>query len=381
MPAPDAAVRFRNDSQRLTAATLIAARSTWQRLDPQNLDASWIRFAPRMLLLVAAAQQRAARQAVAYVPAVLDEQGIDAPPAGEVRIAPLVGVASDGRPLDSLLYEPIIRTKQLVGEGAAVSSAMGSGLASLQTIIATQVMDAARGAAGIGVTARPRIGYVRQLVTPSCPRCVVLAGKYYRWNDGFLRHPRCDCVHIPSVENRAGDYTTDPRLAIEQGQVRGLSKADTKAILEDGADVSQVINAHRGTRVAGGTIRPGGSPDQFTSFLSDLDAQVADISRRGARSFDTDGGFATVAGSAPPTPTSRVAVPSTRTPRGTTIEGTTRRGVAGRRMEQAGDSFGGSTSTRYRRSSAPRLTPDAIYRQAESREEAQALLRRYGYLV
>jgi hypothetical protein len=32
--------------------------------------------------------------------------------------------------------------------------------------------------------------------------------------------------------------------------VTGLSKADTRAILEDGADVSQVINAHRGLYTA-----------------------------------------------------------------------------------------------------------------------------------
>lgn len=316
MPAPDESVRFRADSQRLTAATLIAARSTWRRLDPNNLDASWRRFGPRLLLLLASAQERAAIRALAYVPAVLEEQRITALPAGDININPLVGVASDGRPLDSLLYEPVIRTKQLVGEGAALASAMGSGLASLETIISTQVMDAARTATGLGVASRPRIGYVRQLVTPSCARCVVLAGKYYRWNAGFDRHPQCDCTHIPSIEDRAGDYTTDPRLAIEQGQVRGLSRADTKAILEDGADVGQVINAKRGIK-----------------------------------------------------------------PAGVTTEGTTRRAFAARRMREAGDTLQGARTGRYRRTTGARLTPDAIYRQAASREEALELLRRYGYLI
>lgn len=303
MPAPDAAVRFRDDSRRLTAAAIVAARSTWARMDALDLDRSWQTTGPRLLLLTAAVQRQAAQRAVAYVPQVLDEQDIATEPAGRIRIEPLVGVASDGRSLDSLLYQPIIRTKTLIGEGVETSGALASGLSSLETIIATQVMDAARAATGLGVAVRSRVGYVRQLVTPSCPRCVVLAGRFYRWNAGFARHPNCDCVHIPSTENRAGDYTTDPRLAIEQGQVRGLSKADTRAILEDGADPGQVINAHRG-------IKPGGI----------------------------------------------------------TTEGTTRRSFAGRRMRESG-------------TTGPRLRPEAIYRQAESREHAVELLRRYGYVV
>ena len=317
MPAPDAAVRFRRETQRLSAATLLASRSTWRRLDPDNLDRSWLSLAPRLFVLVSTAQRTGADRAVRYVPTVLDEQGIDSDPLGEIRTGPLVGVASDGRPLDSLLYQPIIHTKQLIGEGATATAALKSGLASLQAIVQTQVVDAARAGAGLGVAVRPKVGYVRQLVTPSCARCVVLAGKYYRWNKGFDRHPLCDCTHIPSIEDRAGDYTTDPRLAIEQGQVRGLSRADTKAILEDGADVGQVINAKRG-------LKPGGI----------------------------------------------------------TTEGTTRRAFAGRRMRESGDTFRGATSTRYRRTTGARLTPDAIYRQAAgSREEAIRLLRRYGYVV
>ena len=316
MPVPDAAVRFRAANRRLTAEALLATRSTWRRLNPALLDASWSQYGRRLLSLVTEAQHLAAQRGVDYVPQVLAEQGIDVDPLGEVQVSPHVGIASDGRPLDTLLYEPVIRTKQLVGEGAAIGPALASGLSSLETIVATQIMDAGRIASGVGVAVIPKVGYVRQLVTPSCPRCVVLAGKFYRWNAGFARHPRCDCVHIPSTENRAGDYTTDPRLAIEKGQVRGLSKADTQAILEDGADVGQVINAHRG-------IKPGG----------------------------------------------------------VTTEGTTRRAFAARRMREAGDTFQGVRTSRYARTTGARLRPEAIYRQASSREEAVELLRRYGYVV
>ena len=293
----------------------MAARSTWNRLSG-DFDTAWRTLGPRLLVLLATSQRAAAEAAVGYVPRVLAEQGIDIEPEGRVRIDSFVGVASDGRPLETLLYQPVIHTKQLIGEGAGLNEAKKGGLAVLERIMQTQVADAGRSATGVGIAARPRVGYVRQIVTPSCGRCVVLAGKYYRWNDGFLRHPRCDCVHIPTVENRADDYTTNPRLAIEQGHVRGLSKADTRAIVDDGADVGQVINAKRG-------LKPGGI----------------------------------------------------------TTEGTTRRAFAGRRMREAGDTFRGPTTSRYRRTTGTRLTPDAIYKRAADQAEALSLLRRYGYLV
>lgn len=253
---------------------------------------------PRLLLLVAAIQRAAAADGAAYVGQVLDELGIDSQPAGRVAIGPLVGVASDGRPLDSLLREPLIRSKSLIGSGASTREAMSGGLSALEAIVATQIADAGRAAVGVGIASRPRVGYVRMLSTPSCGRCAVLAGKFFRYNAGFQRHPRCDCRHVPSTENVAGDLTTDPRKAVESGQVTGLSKAERTAIGE-GADVGQVINARRGMG-----------------------------------------------------------------PAGTTKEGTTRRGFAGRRLQ-----------------GRSRLMPDAIYQQATSRAQAIDLLRTHGFLL
>src|SRR5690606_41067797 len=81
----------------------------------------------------------------------------------------------------------------------------------LERIAATQVADAGRVATGLGVVARPGIGYVRMLQPPSCSRCAILAGRIYRRNAGFLRHPLCDCIHIPTTEAAGRDLTTDPR--------------------------------------------------------------------------------------------------------------------------------------------------------------------------
>lgn len=260
MPTPEATLRHYARQQRFTAAAVVGARSTWARINPALLDRSWATAGPRLLTLTAGIQRAAALDGLTYVPQALAELDLEDAPLGRVDVRPLIGVASDGRPLGSLLREPLIRTKQLIGGGASTEAAMAGGLAALERIIATQVADAGRAAVGLGIAARPRMGYVRMLSTPSCSRCVVLAGKFFRFNQGFLRHPRCDCRHIPTTENVAGDLTTDPRKAIEAGQVTGLSKADHHAIVDDGADVGQVINARRrsnGMTTTEGTTRRG----------------------------------------------------------------------------------------------------------------------------
>lgn len=108
---------------------------------------------------------------------------------------------------------------------------------------------------------------------------------------------------IPAAENVAGDLTTDPMKAYRAGQIEGLTDAEREA-LDNGADISQVVNARRGTYVAGG--------------------------KRYTR------------------------------------EGTTRRGFAGNRL--------GS-------SRIARLTPEQLFADATSREDAIRLLRQHGYIL
>jgi len=142
--------------------------------------------------------------------------------------------------------------------GLLSARAMTAGLLSLDMIVRTQVADAGRVADGVALTARPRLGgYVRVLSPPSCSRCAILAGRWYRWNQGFLRHPRCDCRHLPSAEADGGTLTTSPRRYFESlseaEQRRVFTVAGARAI-RDGADLSQVVNARRGmtTTVVGG---------------------------------------------------------------------------------------------------------------------------------
>ncbi|OQO89922.1 hypothetical protein B1813_18965 [Saccharomonospora piscinae] len=284
----------------LAALAVAAGRRAWRLLDPDALDDT-AQYVSTLLPVLESAQQNAAAAGAAYVEAALDEQNIDADPAGEVNSSALVGVAADGRSLTSLLLEPVIRVKQAIGEGRTVPQAMRLGRSRLDTITQTEVADAARVATGIGVAATPRVGYVRMLTLPSCARCVILAGRFYRYSDGFQRHPNCDCIHIPSTEDVGGDLRTDPRAAFKGGQIKGLSSAEREAI-GDGADINQVVNARRGMYTAG-HLR-------------------------------------------------------------LTRAGTTRHGVAGRRLQ-----------------GAARLMPEQIYREARSRDDVVRLLRLHGYII
>jgi hypothetical protein len=243
--------------QSLVNATAAAGVQMWRQVDPANLSASWSQWLTRLFVIVQGAQMAAAQPADGYVGAVLAAQGIDVVAGGQVVASALAGVASDGRPLESLLLNPVIATKQMISrqlqtEGRIhLDRAMATGQASLEMLLRTQVADAGRVADGVAIAARPKTGYVRMLVGDSCARCAILGGRFYRYSSGFERHPQCDCLQIPSQEDMAGDFTTDPRAAFDEGRIHGLSEADTKAI-RDGADMSQVVNAHQGMYVAGG---------------------------------------------------------------------------------------------------------------------------------
>lgn len=122
----------------------------------------------------------------------------------------------------------------------------------VELLIASEVADAGRSAGQVEATGQGWTSYVRVLTPPSCPRCAVLAGRVYRYSTGFQRHPGCDCVMVPTDDSRASNHLlADPAEAIRNGHVRGLSKADYRAIVEDGADPAKVINAVRGTSVPG----------------------------------------------------------------------------------------------------------------------------------
>lgn len=127
-------------------------------------------------------------------------------------------------------------------------------------LVASIVTDAARAAESVATAVRPNIYHVRYLSPPSCGRCAILAGRIYRWSDGFQRHPGCDCSMIPTTV--ASPLVQDVDALVANGQVRGLSKDDLQA-LRDGADLSQIVNVRSrkaGLLDAGHALTRGGRP-------------------------------------------------------------------------------------------------------------------------
>lgn len=215
------------------------------------------RFLRRLVPLLTAAQRAAAADGAGYCAAALAEQGMRPPVAGEVVPDALAGIASDGRPLESLLERPVAAVQGLLARDMPEGQALAIGRGRLDRIVTTQVADAGRVATGVGVAIRERTGWVRLLSPPACARCVVLSDRRYPWEAGFSRHPLCQCISVPlsSVDDpdwepsegavRPTDLKTYFESLPREEQERVFTKAGAEAI-RDGADMSQVVNARRG---------------------------------------------------------------------------------------------------------------------------------------
>lgn len=250
---PPAAVDHYAEQQAVTALVLTALEQIWGVKAPGDFDQWFDTHIDQLVAAVVLGQRRAAAGADDYVGRVLDELGTPVDPEAEIDTSRLIGVASDGRGLDGLLYGSVITAKHQVALGRSPSAAWSTAGQWLSVLAQTQMADTARAAVGLGITARPNVGYVRMLNPPSCSRCAVLAGRWYR-KAGFLRHPGCDCRHIPATRRSAGGLRTDPRTYFdsltEPQQNRLFTVAGAEAIRE-GSDIGQVVNARRGMQLAG----------------------------------------------------------------------------------------------------------------------------------
>lgn len=265
---PEAAVSHYKQMQGLQGLVVMAASELWSDVGLSDLTGSWSRHVPAMASVLSSAQAKAAAAGASYGAATLANQGLYEAPEHFVDTSAFAGVASDGRSIAELLYSPVPYTKSLIAGGMDPGQALKSGGNMLTTITRTQVADAGRGAAGVDIATRKNVGYVRMLNPPSCSRCSLLAGRFYRWNAGFDRHPRCDCLHVETTMKHAAEaegLVHDPYEyfkslpASEQDKVYG--KAQAQAV-RDGADIFQVVNAKRGVKPGGlvtttGTSRRG----------------------------------------------------------------------------------------------------------------------------
>lgn len=200
------------------------------------------------------------------------------------------------------------------------------------SIVKTGIADVARSSVQSGVQARPAVKwYVRMLRGKTCARCAVLAGRRYRSIVAFDRHRNCDCVHIPAAE-ASRDWSTDPKTFFKslgrEEQENVFTKAGAEAI-RLGADISQIVNAHKGVWTP-------------TAYGQQVQA---------------------------------------------TLEGTTKRGIAGKLLAEEGFAKTPAPlkSSRYAYSRTPRLMPEEIFLQAQKlgwdRTEVLRQLQRFGYLL
>lgn len=268
MPAvPQAAADHYRVQQRIATIAARAILGLWARMDDE-FDTAWLRIEGAILDLIVVAQTEAARASLGYMPNVLYQtQQVDLP-AGDIRPEAFAGTAADGRQLDSLMYTAVTKAKAAIGDGQDAAGALALGGRWLTMTTLTTIADANREAVAAAIGARPHVeGWVRMLNPPSCKRCIILAGKWFRWNEGFQRHPRCDCRHIPSAENIAGDFRTDPyetfRSMSKDQQDRMFGKSEARAI-RDGADIYRVVNiSTRGLGTAR-AARLYGTPSRMT---------------------------------------------------------------------------------------------------------------------
>lgn len=202
------AVEYNVAQERLIAAGVATAlRSSWER----------------SLILITGLQLAVAREAMAGFRSMLAEQGAES--AVVVSAAPLLGLAGNGHPLRDYADADLAR------------------------LFTTALQDTARQVTAAAMAAEPKVtGYVRQTDGNACARCIILAGRIYRKNTGFARHPRCGCSHAPIVQ---GSKVTpqSPQDVFDglsrEEQDRRFGKAGAESI-RMGADMGRVVNARSG---------------------------------------------------------------------------------------------------------------------------------------
>jgi hypothetical protein len=242
---PEASQAQYREQQRITGLTATSVRRLWRRLGA-DFTSDWARVGPQVLTVVERGRAAAVTAALPYTAAVLAETGQTANPKGELIPDGFLVSAPDGRTVVDVLEGGVISARQAVGAGLATQAALEIGGTRLLGDVLTMLADTRRQVYHADIISRPRLaGYARMLNAPSCSRCVVLAGKWFRWNQGFQRHPRCDCIHVPASENVAGDIRTDPyayfRSLSREQQDKVFTKSGARAI-RDGADMYRVEN-------------------------------------------------------------------------------------------------------------------------------------------
>lgn len=250
----------------------------WQTQFDQNV-------APAAVLVVAAGQIAMVNEVNAYQQTAMAEAGADV--GGQLVAKTFAGMTGDGRTVAGLLAQTIPHAGErydfLLNElnpetltsAAKIQTAMTAlddTQRWLDRYVATVLGDTQKAAMTTSIAASTATKWVRAVNLPCCSRCAILAGRIYKWDANFLRHPSCDCYAIPVAENTSHDPATnvhdlfDSLSPAEQDRI--FTAAGAEAI-RNGADPTQVVNARRGmatpnalTTGGKGRLTPGGILDQ-----------------------------------------------------------------------------------------------------------------------
>lgn len=253
--------------EKLEGAASSAAVAAWGEVDPARISESWEAVIPPVAAVLTRAQERAADSGVVASREVSVATGQYELPEAFHDPRELAGYGSHGVPIEDALGSAAIGVKTRIAAGATVTDAMLYGANALASLATTVVADTGRESMQMDMIARKQTGYVRVVEAGACKRCIILAGKFFRWNKGFDRHPSCRCEHMPAKSEqwaRDEGWFADPyeafRAMSEDERRRVFGEFSAQAI-DDGADIFQVVNATgpRSGMYAGGRMTREGT--------------------------------------------------------------------------------------------------------------------------
>lgn len=267
MVTPSSAISQYDRQQQIAAVTVASMRRLALQLG-DDFDAGWWRLRARAEQTLQLGRAAAIHAAVPYTSAVLSETRQPGVPVGAIVPSGFLAAAPNGEPMLETLDALPVKAKNAVAGGATSLEARIAAASWLGRVAVTMLADTSRDVYQADMISRPQVtGYVRMVAPGACSRCIILAGKRFLWNQGFQRHPNCNCRHIPASEALAGDMTTDPYAhfkSLSEGQQdRVFGKHNAQAI-RDGADIYRVENIRmRGLGTAAGNKRFG-TPNRRT---------------------------------------------------------------------------------------------------------------------
>lgn len=244
-------------------------RHSWSKISETDILDSWNDAVAAYMQVYARMQSRAATVASDAQGSLLASAGDYIMPDVFINPTAFTGRAASGATLREYLSGPVYDALTLIGKGMRARQALDYVESRAETLAALGIADIARQAAGADTATRPGVGYIRVCAPGACSRCMILAGRFYRWNQGFLRHPHCYCRHFPCTQKIGEQWMTDPMEAFNslshEEQDRRFGKYSAQAI-RDGADISQVVNARSGVQAIGSKGRAGRTVPDFTTY-------------------------------------------------------------------------------------------------------------------